>query len=42
MRVQRGGDYTSPERLVRSAKRWNMRPDGSNPMIGFRVARTFP
>ena len=42
LRVQRGGSYASPERSVRSARRWKMLPDGWNPMIGFRVARTFP
>jgi len=41
-RVQRGGSYTFPERSVRSAECWSMVPYGSNPTIGFRVARTFP
>ena len=41
-RVVRGGAWVLPASVCRSAYRFTgwLPPDGSNPVVGFRVART--
>lgn len=40
-RATRGGQFSNPSSTIRSAARWDYRPDFRTPIGGFRVVSTF-